>query len=286
MRDRTNQQGQYKAKLDVTSADKIKDGYTLEPVPTGVENLGRLFFFSEMVDGELKVRQLGGYPRGAFINLTGSSDTGKSLMLQQFAVVNSERERIVFVTTESPKEYLGASLNRLASVMGLRETANLRNIVIIDLSRKGLPLKDLLYSLAMVIRRTGAKHLLIDSLTALFEDREVFARNVTRSLYRFSKRYSLTVLVSSQKREDSPFSSRAAGGLAIGHIVDCNIVLSKLIVSTPFEKKLYGKDIGDVVRTLRIDGCRLCGHSSKTFIMDITREGMVKVLAPLSKIRG
>ncbi|KAA0002663.1 MAG: KaiC domain-containing protein, partial [Thermoplasmata archaeon] len=39
---------------------------------------------------------------------------------------------------------------------------------------------------------------------------------------------------------------------------------------------------GDVIRFLRIDGCRLTGHDSRTWVFEITEAGLVNIIAPLS----
>lgn len=59
---------------------------TLEGVPTGVPGLDELFFVTEWRDGKPMRRTLGGIPRYAVLQVTGVSDTGKSLMVEQFAV--------------------------------------------------------------------------------------------------------------------------------------------------------------------------------------------------------
>ncbi|MCX7731230.1 MAG: hypothetical protein N2205_08470 [Candidatus Caldatribacterium sp.] len=64
-------------------------------------------------------------------------------------------------------------------------------------------------------------------------------------------------------------------------MVDCTIVLSKFVVTTKQLSALYGKPVGDVVRTLRIDGCRICGHDTRTYLAEITEEGIFSLKGPL-----
>ncbi len=283
----TKRYDSYFPEPEIVRLEQLRDRiYKLEAVPTGVANLGKLFYYTELQDGKPVVKILGGYPRGAMINLTGASDTGKSLMAQQYAIANALSERVIFLSTETPVSYLASSLKRIANMMKVDYSQVEKNIILVDLSRGIGSLGPILSKLSSIVKKTGARHLVIDSLTALFEDREVFARSVTREVYRFSKMHNLTTVSISQKREDSAFSAKSAGGLAIGHIVDCNIALSKIVISSPIERKIYGRDIGDTVRTLRIDGCRLCGHSSKTFLIEITKEGLVSLIGPLSKPRS
>ena len=93
------------------------------------------------------------------------------------------------------------------------------------------------------------------------------------------KKWYQTALFVSQKRSShEELSAEAAGGFAVGHIVDGTIVLAKEIVSTQYVAKQYNAKIGDIVRLFRIDGCRMCGHSTKTHYMKITETGLIEIL--------
>jgi hypothetical protein len=43
----------------------------------------------------------------------------------------------------------------------------------------------------------------------------------------------------------------------------------------------YQKEIGDIVRLFRIDGCRMSGHDTKTHFLEITEIGLVKIKEPI-----
>jgi hypothetical protein len=47
---------------------------------------------------------------------------------------------------------------------------------------------------------------------------------------------------------------------------------------------LYKKPIGSVIRLLRIDGCRLCGHDTRTWTFEIKETGLVKLDKPLDEL--
>jgi len=113
-----------------------------------------------------------------------------------------------------------------------------------------------------------------DSVTGLYEAREMQARLVVRQLFNFMKKWYQTALFVSQKRSGhEELTAEAEGGYAISYIVDCSMVLSKDLVLTQAQSKLYKKPIGDVVRLFRIDGCRLCRHDTRTHLMEITETG-------------
>jgi hypothetical protein len=89
-------------------------------IPTGVEGLDNLFFTTRIEDGKPKKVPLGGIPYLSVVNITGVSDTGKSLMAEQFAVKQASMGYpVCFVTVESPSPFVASALKERAKAMGL-----------------------------------------------------------------------------------------------------------------------------------------------------------------------
>ena len=44
-----------------------------------------------------------------------------------------------------------------------------------------------------------------------------------------------------------------------------------------FAQSIYKKPLGTMVRLFRIDGCRLCGHDTRTRFFEITENGLVEI---------
>ncbi|MFN4319607.1 MAG: KaiC domain-containing protein [Aquificaceae bacterium] len=269
------------------AGEAIKKAPKLYGVPTGVEGLDDLFFTSELQDGKPVRKALGGIPAYSVVNITGVSDTGKSLMVEQYTIKQASRgEGVAFITVEVPAHFVVAGLRERAKAMGIDFESVENNIVLIDAAshgrlRENIP--DLLATLAHVIKTYKVRHTIIDSVTGLYEAREMQARVVVRQLFNFMKKWYQTALFVSQKRSGhEELTAEAAGGYAISHIVDCSIVLSKDLVLTPSQAKLYKRPIGEIVRLFRIDGCRLCGHDTRTHFMEITELGLVKIGSPIS----
>lgn len=255
-------------------------------VPTGVEGLDELFYTSEVQDGKVVKKPLGGLPAYSVTNLTGVSDTGKTLMAEQYAVKQASRgEAVAFITVESPAPFVVLGLKERATAMGIDFEKIENKIVLIDAAshsrlRENIP--DLLATLAHVIKTYKVRHTVVDSITGLYEAKEMMARTIVRQLFNFMKKWYQTAIFVSQKRSGhEELTAEAAGGYAVSHIVDCSIVLSKELILTQAQSRLYGKPIGDIVRLIRIDGCRMCGHDTKTHFMEITELGLVKVGQPL-----
>ncbi len=260
-------------------------------IPTGVDGLDDLFFTTRFENGTPKKVPLGGYPALAVINLTGVADTGKTLMAEQFAVKQASLGYpVCLVTVEAPAAFAAAALRARAGAMGIDYAGVQDRIVLIDAASHAQLRDDvptLLATLAHAIRKFDTKSVVIDSVTGLFEAKEIFARQVVRQLFNFMKRWYQTSIFVSQKRTGhEELTAEAAGGYAVSHIVDCTIVLAKRLIQTPAETRLYGRPLGEVVRLIRVDGCRLCGHSTATHIMEITETGLVRVGPPISRLGG
>jgi KaiC domain protein len=146
--------------------------------------------------------------------------------------------------------------------------------------RENLP--DLLETLAYVIKTYKVDYTVIDSITGLFENREMMARAIVRRVFNFMKKWYQTTLLVSQKRSGhEEFSAEAAGGYAVGHIVDGTMVLAKELITSPYAARVYKAELGETVRLFRIDGCRMSGHDTRTHRMEISETGLVKILGPL-----
>ncbi len=261
----------------------------LEGVSTGVPGLDSLFFVTTLSKrGKPKKKTLGGYPRYAVVHLTGVSDTGKSLMAEQFAIEQARQgNTTIFVTVETPAPFVAAALKVRANAMGVSYEAIEERIVLVDAASHAVlrdDLATLLNTLAYAISTYHAKNTVIDSVTGLYEAKEMMARTIVRRLYNFMKKWHQTALFVSQKRSGhEELSAEAAGGYAVSHIVDCSIVLAKKNVMSAYESKLYGVPIGERIHLLRIDGCRMCGHDTSTHLMEITESGLVVVGPPLAQ---
>ena len=139
-------------------------------------------------------------------------------------------------------------------------------------------------TMAYAIKEKKTTNTIIDSITGLYEHKEVMARQIVRQFFNFLKKFRQTGIFVSQKRSaQASETAEAAGGLAVAHIVDGTIVLDKKLIESRWDVSLYGLPIGSVLRTIRIDGCRLTGHDSQTWVFEITEFGTIDIIAPLNE---
>jgi KaiC domain protein len=256
-------------------------------IPTGTK-LDEMFYKVEIENGKYVRKPLGGIPYLAVLNVTGVPDTGKSVLAEQFAITQANAGyRVLFVTVESPAHFLYTALKHKAEALGANFEKVEENIVVIDASEndelRENP-KALIDTMAYAIKEKRVTNTIIDSITGLYEHKEVMARQIVRQFFNFLKKFRQTAIFVSQKRSaQASESAEAAGGLAVAHIVDGTIVLDKKLVETRWDVNLYGLPIGSVIRTIRIDGCRLCGHDSRTWVFEITELGTINIISPLSE---
>ncbi len=269
-------------------SEALKKAPEVYGVETGIEGLDELFFTVEVKGKKVVKKPLGGIPAYSVFNLTGVSDTGKSLMVEQFTVFQANKgKKVAFITVESPANFVIASLKLRAAALGIDFDKIQDNIILIDAAsnsvlRENLP--DLLSTLAYVIKNYNVKFTVIDSVTGLYENKEMMARAVVRRLFNFMKKWYQTALFISQKRSGhEELTAEAAGGYAVSHIVDGSMVLAKELIDSAYKAKTYGKEVGEIVRLFRIDGCRMSGHDTKTRFLEITETGLVKIGEPISK---
>ncbi len=270
-----------------TGSKALEKAPKIYGIPTGVEGLDDLFFIVEVEDGKVVKKSLGGIPAYSVFNITGVNDTGKSLMVEQFTVEQARKgHAVAFITVESPANFVIASMKLRAAAMGYNFEEFEDNIILIDAAshstlRENIP--DLLATLAYAIKTYKIKFTVIDSVTGLFENREMMARGIVRRLFNFMKKWYQTALFVSQKRSGhEELTAEAAGGYAVGHIVDGSMVLAKELIDSSFKARLYKKEVGEIVRLFRIDGCRMSGHDTRTHFMEITDTGLVRILGPIT----
>ncbi len=254
----------------------------LEGVPTGIEGLDDLFFKVDWRDGKPRRVSLGGIPRYSIMNVTGVADTGKSLMVEQYALTQAGRgEAVAFITVETPAVFVVMGMRERAKALAISPEAVEKNIVFIDVATHSHlqdDLPSLLATLAHVIKTYHVQHTIIDSVTGLFEHKEMAARTVVRRIYNFLKKWHQTGFLVSQKRSShEEMSAEAAGGYAVAHIMDGTLVFSKEVITSSYKQKLYQLPIGEMIRLFRIDGCRLTGHDERIHVCEITETGLVRI---------
>lgn len=256
-------------------------------IPTGTK-LDEMFYKIEKEGDKYVKKPLGGLPYLSVMNITGVPDSGKSVLAEQFAITQANAGyKVLFVTVESPAHFLYTALKQKSEALGADFSKVEENIVVIDASESEELRENpraLLDTMAYAIKEKKVTNVIIDSITGLYEHKEMMARQIVRQFFNFLKKWRQTGIFVSQKRSaQASESAEAAGGLAVAHIVDGTIVLDKKLVESRWDVSLYGLPIGSVLRTIRIDGCRMTGHDSRTWVFEITEFGTINIISPLNE---
>ena len=282
-----------KGEIVVDAVETLKEAGKHAPklfgIPTGIAGLDEMFFTTKVEGDKVKKVPLGGIPSLAVVNLTGVSDTGKSLMAEQFAITQASLGYAVcFVTVEAPSAFVAMGLRERARAMSIRWDEIEDRIILIDAATHSSlrdDIQTLMNTMEHAITTYNTKSIVIDSVTGLYEAREMMARSIVRKLFNFMKRHYQTAIFVSQKRSGhEELTAEAAGGYAVSHIVDCSIVLSKELIMSKYASNLYKKPIGSIIRLIRIDGCRMCGHDTRTHVFEITDTGLVEIGPALEEL--
>ncbi len=258
-------------------------------IPTGTK-LDEMFYYVEYDEKTNKFRKkpLGGLPYQAVINVVGVPETGKSVLAEQFAVYQAANGyKVLFVTSEQPARFLYTTFKQKAIALGLDFSEVERNVIILDASQEPELRENtisLIKTMEYAMKKKGTSIVVIDSITGFYEHKEVLARQIVRVVYNFLKKMHQTALLVSQKRSSQGAeTAEAAGGLAVPHIVDGTIVLDKKLIASKWDMQLYKLPLGSVIRTIRIDGCRLTGHDKDTYVFEINDFGVIEIKEKLSE---
>ncbi|MBM3200251.1 hypothetical protein FJZ53_04900 [Candidatus Woesearchaeota archaeon] len=227
---------------------KSQTGFSEERVPTGIPGLDELMS--------------GGFEKESVNIVSGGAGTGKSIFAMQFLVngVTKFNQPGVFVTFEEEKKKVQKHMLNLG--WDLKKLEGEDKITIIEYTPEKVEqmLKEGGGDIEWTITKTGAKRIVIDSLTAfslLFHD-ELARRESMLSLFRIISRWGCTALLivehesDFEKHEDLDIDFEADG-----------IIL------------LYYIRKGDVRnRALEILKLRGSKHASRIFPMKITDAGV------------
>ncbi|WP_236727667.1 KaiC domain-containing protein [Caldanaerobacter subterraneus] len=197
-----------------------------------------------------------------------------------------ERIYVPYVPVEVPAVFSVQGLKQRCKGLGIEWGKTVNASYLLDLCHQTelkSSVDELPIRLGDIIEEMIIKACVIVSVSGLYEGQEMVARNLVRKLCEVMNDNDQTAIFISQKRSrHEELSSEAAGGYTVSHILDCNIVLAKIVASrTPASS--YGVSPGEVVRTIRTDGCRMRGHDTRVHIPRIDDLGIVKVGKALSE---
>ncbi|MGB9638276.1 MAG: KaiC domain-containing protein [bacterium] len=254
-----------------------KVSYNLENFKT-YTILDNLYYYYDTK--EKKTKYLNGIPKQGIIQIVGTNGTGKSLLVNNITSNVIQDKKVLYISTEILGEYVYYNIKQRCESLDLEFKED--NLLIVDLARNTDYIYDInkfFKEIVEVLKNNRIELVIIDSLTAFYENLENKARLVVRQIYNFFKKWRKTGIFISQKRSShEENSSEAAGGYAVAHILDSTVVMIKKIIQTKWDSEDYGIEKGKMIRILRIDDCRLCLHSTKEHLFRINEKGIIEII--------
>jgi len=202
----------------------------------------------------LKVRPLYPhlFPQGAYKKLIyhfiGNPGTGKTVALAQIASQISREEPLLWINTETSEWMVREVLDRAR--------AKLENVMLLDFGQYRPELGVAVGN----IKEFEGRYVFIDSITAFAEYEEMKIRRIVDAIFRVIRARKMTAFVISQKRSSHNDPVEAAGGYAVSHLADVNIVLEKELINKMSSRSLKEKfGEGKLVRMIWVDSSKLGG---------------------------
>lgn len=209
----------------------------------------------------------GGFPQGHAIVVLGSFGTGKSTFALQFitaGLMQAEKENGIFISLEEDEESILQTAESYGWDLRKFTADGSLNIVKLNPSDAKTSIKQINSELPQFIRESGAKRVVIDSVSLLnmmFEDMHE-ARTSLFSLIELIKSTGATLLMTAEVKSENPRSSR--DGL-VEYTAD-GVVLLQYIVPD---------DMKEIKLAIQVIKMRRVKHSRSVKPYEITDNGIV-----------
>lgn len=227
----------------------------VEKVKTGIQELDNI------LDG--------GIPRGHSVLLAGSCGTGKTILSQQFLFTGAREfdETGIYVSLSESRDKMIRNLESFGfydqklvesdkiKIVDITQDARLMNL-------EPLTVNGIMNMISSMIRDSGAKRVVLDSLTAICNSLES-EKNIRDFLFELGLQLEYLECTTLFVSEIPPMKFQYSVFGVEEFIADGVILLTEL------EQK------GDLIRTLQVVKMRGVNHSRARHIVEITGDGIV-----------
>jgi len=236
-------------------------------------------------------KSLNGIPICGQFAVTGLPGAGKSILVEEITVrVAASGRKVLYATAEdtwksaTPRFDLQSRLKQKADVLGLDWSKIRENLFVLD--TVAYPeLRDWV-TFAETYRYVAEKEkielAIIDSVTVLEAYRGALKYRVME-LARYNQVHGITALYVNQRSSDTWDSYDMAGGIGLAHNLDGTIIVDYGRVYWQDQQTDLAANRGEFVRIFRVLDCRMCNFERRRIRVDITPEGFLRALEPVSK---
>ena len=239
-------------------------------------------------------KSLNGLPICGQFAITGLPGAGKSILVEEIAirVANSGR-KVLYATAEdtwksaTPRFDLQSRMKQKADILGLDWSKIKENLFILD--TVAYPeLRDwntFAETYRYVAEKEKIELAIIDSVTVLEAYRGALKYRVME-LARYNQVHGITALYVNQRSSDTWDTYDMAGGIGLAHNLDGTIIVDYGRVYWQDQQLDLAVNRGEFVRIARVLDCRMCNFERRRIRVDITPDGFLRALEPVSKTEG
>ena len=218
----------------------------------------------------------GGFPQGRSVLVSGACGTGKTILSMQYIYMGAKElsEPGIYVTLDERPDLIREDVIRFGWDLKKLEEQNMLQIVDGSIAKLGMPSEEefalpvtgfdvdkLLLEVMRVIKRIGAKRVVIDSIPALglnFDNPNEIRKAVLKLSYMLMRSGVTSILTSEVQEGTNTFGKYGVEE----YVVDGVLVMHYMGVGTQSN------------RTLHIRKMRATNHSEDLHPMEITEKGI------------
>jgi KaiC/GvpD/RAD55 family RecA-like ATPase len=267
--------------LRPTSAEEAKKVLTALSTWTFIDDL---FFTPEG-------KPLKGLPIVSQFALTGLPGAGKSILAEEIAVnVSSGGKKVLYTTAEdtwqspTPRFDLQSRMKQKADYLKKDWETIQENLFVLDTVMHP-ELRDwntFAETYRYVIEKENIDLAIIDSVTVLESYRGALKYRVME-LARHNQMRGVTCIYVNQRSGESWDTYEMAGGIGLAHNLDGTIIIDYGRVYWQDQQTDLEAKRGEFVRIARVLDCRMCDFKRDRVAVDITKEGLVRLVKPSKK---
>jgi len=236
-------------------------------------------------------KTLNGVPICGQFAITGLPGAGKSILVEEIAVIVAVSGRkVLYATAEdtwksaTPRFDLQSRLKQKADILGLDWNKIIENLFVLD--TVAYPeLRDwntLAETYRYVAEKEKIELAIIDSVTVLEAYRGALKYRVME-LARYNQVHGITALYVNQRSSEVWDSYDMAGGIGLAHNLDGTIIVDYGRVYWYDQQVDLEASRGEFVRIARVLDCRMSNFERRRIKVDITQDGFLRAIEPIPK---
>ena len=236
-------------------------------------------------------KPLNGIPICGQFAITGLPGAGKSILVEEIAVrVAASGKKVLYATAEdvwkssTPRFDLQSRMKQKADILGLDWGKIRENLFILDTVAypELREWNTFAETYRYVVEKERIDLAIVDSVTVLEAYRGALKYRVME-LARYNQLHGVTGIFVNQRSAETWDSYDMAGGIGLAHNLDGTIIVDYGRVYWQDQQMDLQASRGEFVRIVRVLDCRMCNFIRRRIRVDITPDGFVRPVEPISE---